>query len=178
MKITAYATGPGTHRASRTRGAPRTEPGLVTRFAAFAIDNFVMAVAIILANQTLSLTVDFFRLGTFALGARLLPVARAAVDLSVLIFYHPLSWTWFASSIGNGFFGLNVVRTSGKPMTLPVSFLRFAGYWLSALTFGFGFLWAVTDELRRALHDRLAGTRVVYHSTLVGDLSAEEASRR
>src|SRR5436190_10912203 len=137
MKITAHATVPGHYRASRTRGAPRTEPGLVTRFAAFAIDNFVMAVAIILANQTLSLTVDFFRLGTFAFGARLLPVARAAVDLSVLIFYHPLSWTWFASSIGKGFFGLNVVRTNGKPMTLPVSFFRFAGYWLSSLTFVF-----------------------------------------
>ncbi len=179
MKITAYATGPGHHRASRTRGAPRTEPGLVTRFAAFAIDNFVMAVAFIVANQTLSLTVDFFRFGTFALGARLLPVARTAFGLSLILFYHPISWTLFASSIGKAFFGMSIVRTNGKPMTLFVSFVRFAGYWLSAITFGFGFLWAATDEHRRALHDRLAGTRVVYNSALLGDLSEEEeASRR
>jgi uncharacterized RDD family membrane protein YckC len=178
MKITAYATGPGHHRVSRTRGAPRTEPGLVTRFAAFAIDNFVMAVAAILANQTLHLTVDFFRFGTFALGARLLPVARTAIGLSIIIFYHPVSWTLFASSIGKAFFGMSVVRTNGKPMTLLVSFVRFAGYWLSAITFGFGFLWAVTDEHLRALHDRLAGTRVVYNSALAGQLSEEEASRR
>jgi uncharacterized RDD family membrane protein YckC len=73
---------------------------------------------------------------------------------------------------------MSVVRTNGKPMTLFVSFVRFAGYWLSAITFGFGFLWAVTDEHRRALHDRLAGTRVVYNSALLGPLSEEEASRR
>jgi uncharacterized RDD family membrane protein YckC len=178
MKIAAYATGLDQHRAPRTRGAPRTEPGLVTRFAAFAIDNFVMAVAAILANQTLHLTVEFFRFGTFAWGARLLPIARTVFGLAIIIFYHPISWTLFASSIGKAFFGMRIVRTNGKPMTLFVSFVRFAGYWLSAVTFGFGFLWAVTDEHRRALHDRLAGTRVVYRSALGSDVSGEEVSRR
>jgi uncharacterized RDD family membrane protein YckC len=150
------------HRPLRRAG--RTFPGVVTRFAAFVIDIFVMAVACILAIVTISMTLNFFRLGTFAFGHRLLIAARAAVVVLVTLLYLPLSWALAGSSIGKGLLGLRIVRANGKPMTLPISLLRFAGYWASALPFGFGFVMAVADSRLRTLHDRLAGTLVVYRS--------------
>jgi uncharacterized RDD family membrane protein YckC len=136
----------------------------VTRFAAFAIDIFVMSLSCLFAAQTMALTIDFFRLGTFALGHRVLPFARHASVVLIILLYLPLSWRLTGSSIGKALFGLRILRASGKHLTLPICCLRFAGYWLSALPFGLGFLWAIADKHHRALHDRLAGTRVVYAS--------------
>jgi uncharacterized RDD family membrane protein YckC len=144
----------------------RAVPGLATRFLSFVIDIFVMALACIVATQTITLTVDFFRLGTFSFGHRLITAARAIVVVLILALYLPLSWTLTGSSIGKGLLGLRIARLNGKPMTLFVSLVRFFGYWLSALPFGAGFVCALADKDLRALHDRLAGTRVVYRTNL------------
>lgn len=152
------------HALARGLASPRARPGIATRFAAFLIDIFVMSLACIFATQTLALTLDFFRFGTFTFGHRLFVAARAAVVVLVIALYLPLSWTLTGSSIGKGLLGLRIVRANGKPMTLPISFLRFAGYWASALPLGAGFAFAIADRELRALHDRIAGTRVVYRT--------------
>jgi uncharacterized RDD family membrane protein YckC len=56
--------------------------------------------------------------------------------------------------------GLQVVTASGAPLSAGRALGRTACYLLSVLTWGLGFLLAA-GPAKRALHDRLAGTRVV-----------------
>jgi uncharacterized RDD family membrane protein YckC len=143
---------------------------MVSRSIAFAIDMFVMAFACVVGTYFIAWTVGFFRLGTFAIGHRLVDFGSRAVVIAVMVFYLPLCWTLTGQSVGKAILGLRVVRHDAQNpsvtrVSLPRSFLRAAGYWLSALPLGLGFLWAAFDEDHRTLHDRLAGTRVVYDST-------------
>jgi uncharacterized RDD family membrane protein YckC len=55
---------------------------------------------------------------------------------------------------------VRVVGANGAPPALGASVLRFIGYFLSLLPFGFGFIMAGLRTDRRALHDLLAGTHV------------------
>lgn len=55
---------------------------------------------------------------------------------------------------------VRVVGPDGAPPALGASVLRFIGYFVSLLPFGFGFVMAGLRTDRRALHDLLAGTHV------------------
>jgi len=57
--------------------------------------------------------------------------------------------------------GLKVVRKDGSPLTHGRAFARWLGYMLSEVTLCLGFLCAAFTTNRRALHDYVAGTRVV-----------------
>jgi len=51
---------------------------------------------------------------------------------------------------------------SGKQPSLARLALRYVLSWPSVLYFGAGLLWALFDRDRQFLHDRLAGTRLVF----------------
>lgn len=71
-------------------------------------------------------------------------------------------WARLGATPGKFLLGLKVVDArSGGPLTWRQAALRAGGYVLSALPLYAGFLWALADREGRALHDRLAGTRVV-----------------
>ncbi len=57
--------------------------------------------------------------------------------------------------------GVAIVRDDGSPLTLGRAFSRWLGYLLSGLTLCLGFACAAFTSRKRALHDYLAGTRVV-----------------
>ncbi|WP_077033563.1 RDD family protein [Pelomonas sp. KK5] len=79
-------------------------------------------------------------------------------------------WSWQGTTPGKAAAGLRVVDadTGERPGPLR-SLLRGLGYIVSALPLGLGFLWAKFDGGGRAWHDRLAGTRVVYHREPAAD---------
>jgi uncharacterized RDD family membrane protein YckC len=129
---------------------------------AFWVDIFAMAAFCLIATQAIRLTGEFFRIGTFALGRRLLDFAMRASVVIVIATYLPSCWALTGRSIGKALFGLRIVRADGTELNLWHSALRFAGYWLSALPFGLGFLTVLFDKKRRSFHDRLAGTLVVF----------------
>lgn len=57
--------------------------------------------------------------------------------------------------------GIAVTTEDGAAVPFPAALARTLGYLVSLLPLGLGFVWAAVDGGRRALHDRLAGTRVV-----------------
>jgi uncharacterized RDD family membrane protein YckC len=59
-------------------------------------------------------------------------------------------------------FGLQVVRPTGEGLTWGRAVARVFGRWLSSLTFLIGYIIAAFDSEKRALHDFLCDTRVVY----------------
>lgn len=57
---------------------------------------------------------------------------------------------------------LSIVTPTGAPPTLMQLALRYVFAWPSILLFGAGLLWALVDRDRQFLHDRLAGTRLIF----------------
>ena len=62
---------------------------------------------------------------------------------------------------GKWLFGLRVLRLDGAPLGLWDAFSRAGGYAASLSTVGLGFIEAIWDANRQALHDKVAGTVVV-----------------
>lgn len=83
-----------------------------------------------------------------------------------LLVLHGFYYTFFHSLVGQTpgkmLFGIRVVHVAGGTLLTPWdAFLRWLGYFLSALPFGFGFLWAVLDNDDQAVHDKWAKSVVV-----------------
>jgi len=63
---------------------------------------------------------------------------------------------------GKKLLGLRVIRADSKPMNFKTGAIRcIIGYSLSTLTFGLGFIWALFDNQKQALHDKIANTLVI-----------------
>jgi uncharacterized RDD family membrane protein YckC len=61
--------------------------------------------------------------------------------------------------------GLRVVRTDGSKVSTGVAVGRFFADWLSQITLAVGYVIAAFDGEKRALHDRICETRVIYSAT-------------
>ncbi|MCX5797035.1 MAG: RDD family protein [Elusimicrobia bacterium] len=65
-------------------------------------------------------------------------------------------------TVGKMAAGIAVVRMDGSPLTYLRCLGRWAGYLVSTILAGLGFVIAAFTDRKRALHDYLADTRVVY----------------
>lgn len=77
-------------------------------------------------------------------------------------FYLLFFWAHTGQTPGKARMGVRVVRLDGEMMTWGVAFKRLIGYSFSILPFLVGFTWILIDDQRRGIHDRFAGTCVVY----------------
>jgi uncharacterized RDD family membrane protein YckC len=64
-------------------------------------------------------------------------------------------------TVGKALAGVRVVEASGEPLGYGRALARHIAWFLSLLTLGMGFLVAAARADRRALHDLVAGTRVI-----------------
>ena len=65
-------------------------------------------------------------------------------------------------TVGKALMGLRVVTTDGTRMGVKRSFIRTLCYTLSLVPLGLGFLWVLGHDQRRAWHDKIARTYVLY----------------
>jgi uncharacterized RDD family membrane protein YckC len=86
------------------------------------------------------------------------PIANVVFVLVYALFF----WSTTGQTPGKAAMGVRVVRLNGRPMNLTTAMRRLAAYVLSLWTLGLGFLVILSDDRRQSLHDRLAGTCVVY----------------
>jgi uncharacterized RDD family membrane protein YckC len=144
----------------RARPDIRTPPaaGFVSRLFAFSIDiAFIVSATHAAAWFVRTLETLFRRY------ARIDYAALVAAGLPLITaLYNIGCWTLTGRTPGKWIMGLRVVRRDGRRVTLNQATLRLFGYVLSALPLYAGFLWVLVDPRRRAWHDRLAGTRVIY----------------
>jgi predicted Zn finger-like uncharacterized protein len=74
--------------------------------------------------------------------------------------------TWFlgrfGATPGKMAFGLVVVHPDGRSISYGRAFGRYFAELLSSITLGIGYLMVAFDDEKRALHDRICDTRVVY----------------
>ena len=119
-------------------------PSFWIRGGALMIDGIIMIVAsivpaLILPEPLLSI-VEFLMAGAYF---TIMPVA------------------YNGQTVGKMAAGLKIVREDGSPLTYGRACARWLGYILSELTLGLGFICAHFTKRKRALHDYVAGTRVI-----------------
>ncbi|HUZ10949.1 MAG TPA: RDD family protein [Acidimicrobiales bacterium] len=89
--------------------------------------------------------------------------AIASVILGVWAFvYFSYQWSLGGRTLGMALFGLRVVRTSGLPISGRQAMPRTLVLPLSFAFAGLGLIGILVQRERRALHDLIAGTVVVY----------------
>jgi uncharacterized RDD family membrane protein YckC len=145
----------------RPTGASQTKAGEAAgfgiRFLAFLVDEMILGIPLLLGGLALMTSMTSFALGP---SASLLSAAFSLYSL-FCIFYYIYFWGARGATPGKSLLGLTVVTDSGEtPIGYGRALLRLVGYAASSLLLGLGFLLIAFSPDRRALHDRIAGTRV------------------
>ena len=145
--------------ASDTVAALIETPALSARVGAGLIDTLLL-VAIDLAVLYLTLRIAGLR-NTFD-DLRVLPPVPFVGFLGLLAFGYVAAFTVAGGqTIGKMIMNLRVIGDDGRPIDAGGGMLRAAGCMLVPLTLGLSYVPALFTSDHRALHDRLAGTRVV-----------------
>ncbi len=168
--------------AMRNQGLLGQYAGIVTRGVALIIDILIVIIIPLLISAAVMLPANFFLdLNQQTCAAQVvnsgfmsdwgfLNSALCAViqwvPLWASLLTGPIYFTFLVTAggqtVGKYIMGIRIVRLDAQPLTYRDSIVRWIGYIVSLLPLGAGFLWVVFDDRRRAFHDRLAGTCVVY----------------
>jgi uncharacterized RDD family membrane protein YckC len=143
-------------------GAPA---GFWVRGAALTVDSIVLQAAFL--PFQLLIVAPTLLVGGLARGAD--PTRAFAVNVAynvVAVLVYAGYWVWmhgrWGQTLGKVATGVKVVTAAGEPIGYGRSLGRFVAYLLSSvLTLGIGHLIAAFREDKRALHDLVAGTRVI-----------------
>ena len=90
-----------------------------------------------------------------------IPAIRVTVFLGLALYF---LWHWQPGrqTLPMRTWHLHLVTAGGKPPSLLQLALRYILAWPSIGLGGIGIVWAVFDRDRQFLHDRLAGTRIIF----------------
>ena len=138
--------------------------GFVTRLFAFVADIAIVA-GIVAIGGWIAVLIDGV-LEDLGVNVR---ATLSAIYIFCIPFiigaYFVMFWTLTGRTIGKWFLGLRVIRADGRPPSIGRAIIRFIGYGISAIVFWMGYIWVAIDNDRRAWHDRMAKTWVVYDYT-------------
>ncbi len=131
-------------------------PGIRRRLASMAYESLlllgVLSVAFMIPNLALGM----------GLGIVLPPLVLLAHVTVVLGAYFIWYWRHGGQTLAMQTWKLELRAADGEKPALGTLVLRYLLAWPSLLFYGAGLLWAVFDRDRQFLHDRLAGTRIVF----------------
>ena len=157
----------------RVSGKARHYGGFWIRFLAIIIDGIIIGVVSAIIRIPLGLAGLGVGLGlgrnpdpNQVLAA--IPAVMSLIGLSFLInlalslAYDVYFLTTKGATPGKMALGLKVIRADGGPITAGVAIGRYFGKILSGIVLWIGFIIAGFDGEKRALHDHICGTRVVY----------------
>jgi len=86
------------------------------------------------------------------------------LNLVIALVYETYFLTTRGATPGKMAFGLKVIRTDGEKISKGLAIGRYFAQWVSSMTLTIGYIMAGFDEEKRALHDRICDTRVVFHN--------------
>jgi uncharacterized RDD family membrane protein YckC len=147
------------HAASETVASLMEVPSLGARLGAGAIDLLLLAG---IDAVVLYLTLRVGGLQNSLADLRVLPLIPFVGFLALLGFGYLAAFTVAGGqTIGKMALSLRVIGDDGRPVDAAGGMLRAVGCMLVPITLGLSYLPALFTSDHRALHDRLAGTRVV-----------------
>jgi uncharacterized RDD family membrane protein YckC len=135
------------------------QAGLATRLVAAAVDFGLFAAAYSLV------TTVFASVLPYAFGGHLsLPVAIVLTVLGVLTAGAIIVafWTLVGQTPGMRFLSIRLTEGGSRHIALRTAVRRLLAVFVSLVPLGLGFFAILRDPQRRAWHDRIAGTEVVY----------------
>ena len=134
--------------------------GIVTRFVAFVIDVITIVVLFALGGLVLEYVLTVMLREPVQLSeARIVSIVALGV-WAFLYFAHPLAVS--GRTFGMAVVGVRVVRADGSDLGTRRAVVRVLALPLSFLLLCFGILLIALRADRRALHDLIAGSAVVY----------------
>ncbi|MCJ7530729.1 MAG: RDD family protein [Anaerolineales bacterium] len=149
--------------------------GFISRLVAFFVDMAAIAISFTVIVWLFTVTATMMQFRTIlGFSLRQFPqiinildkiASPAVVALMTVIYsfgYFIFFWSMTGQTVGNAFLGLRIVTTQGRRVPIWRAALRLAGYVISFATLFLGFLWIVVDNRRQGLHDKIAGTYVIY----------------
>ncbi len=140
------------------------------RFAAYILDNVILSIA----------SVAIWSVAVKFLGWAPLPVLPATPTMEdvqkLMLLLGPLQAIYiflrmiydvyfvgrFQATPGKMVIGARIVRLDGSPLGYGFAFFRFLGTVLSDITYCIGYLLVAFRQDKRALHDLVVGTRVIF----------------
>jgi uncharacterized RDD family membrane protein YckC len=143
------------------RGVPYA--GVATRAVALALDVAFAHVIVFVGGAIVALV------GSLVGDVRLDTLGRlvaAAAWIAVVSAYFVLFWSTAGQTPGMRLMGLRVMTHSGTHPSASRSVVRLIGLVLAIVPLFLGFVPVLIDGRRRALQDFMAGTVVVYASTM------------
>jgi len=135
--------------------------GFISRLEAFIIDLIILMIGGLIATWMFELISRFFALNRIWGNLRSTQYSPFIFSLVTLV-YFIYFWALLGYTPGKFLLGLKIVRRDGSKLTVGRSFLRFIGFWVSAIPLFFGFIWIIFDRRRQGWHDKLADTQVIY----------------
>ena len=149
--------------------------GFASRAVAIIVDVALVTVMSALALAFMSLFFDLPSVQRFIdwVNGFLPGFAQVFIGLTgprfAAIFYFAFLYLYFifffattGQTVGKAIMGLRVVTNDGKRMGVKRSFIRAVCYTLSLAPLGLGFVWVLGEDRRRARHDKIAHTYVLY----------------
>jgi len=134
--------------------------GFASRFVAYVVDIAVSSGAFTLALAAVSFAASVVT--GKSVNWNRTNVVVLAIYVCWLFLYFAYSWAVTGKTFGMALLGVRVVRTDGDPAGVRRAIVRTLALPLSFLLCGLGFLGILVGRQRRALHDVIAGTAVVY----------------
>jgi uncharacterized RDD family membrane protein YckC len=145
------------------RDAPARRPhfgGAVSRFVAYVLDLGVSIGVFMLALAAISFAASIITGDSISWNRNDLPVAILFVIWEFVYFAY--SWGASGKTLGMAVLGVRVVAAGGRQAGPRRAVIRTLAFPLSFLLLGLGFTGILFQRDRRALHDMIAGTAVVY----------------
>ena len=144
----------------RDIGLQGEHAGIVTRFGGFVVDLVTVTVLFALGGQVFEWLFSTLRGDQFHFSDERLDSAVLLVAWAFIYSAYPLAVA--GRTFGMAVVGIRATRTDGSELGGWHAVLRVLAFPLSFLFFGVGFLMIPLNRDRRALHDLIAGTVVVY----------------
>ena len=135
--------------------------GLATRSVAFAVDAAIINAVAWAVAAVVALGLSLLKVPDGVVTA--MAVIGTGIAIAWSVAYFVFFWSSTGQTPGNRLLSIRVVSArSGEPLHAGRALLRVLALPLSALPLCAGFLMILVDARRRALHDVLVGTFVVY----------------
>ncbi|MGA3186519.1 MAG: RDD family protein [Bryobacteraceae bacterium] len=151
----------------------RRYAGFWIRFVALVIDSIILGVVSTIITLPLRLALGFSAVTVAqtqdpAAALAMLPAILGAAGLSVFVTlvlgvaYEAYFVSKKGGTIGKLALGLQIIRLDGSRLSAGQAAGRFFARWLSAIILYIGFIMAAFDPEKRALHDRICNSLVIY----------------
>jgi uncharacterized RDD family membrane protein YckC len=138
----------------------RRYAGFWIRFAAVLIDGVILGV--ISYAITMPITFAIMRMSDNPMALVGVSLILNLIQIGIAAGYTGYFLSTKGATPGKMLLGLQVIRSDGSPLTFVRGACRYLAQIVSALILLIGYIIAAFDTERRALHDHLCDTRVVY----------------